>query len=54
MKAGLVIDILNANYYKKTKFLEFQWMISKLMYLVCGTKLHIAFVVSNSIYMMQT
>ena len=45
MKAGLAINMPDADDYKETELLKYQRLIGKLMYLVCGTRPNIAFAV---------
>lgn len=47
MNIRLVIEITNLEDYKETKFREYQCLISKLMYLTCGIRLDITFVVDQ-------
>ena len=47
MKAGLAIDMPDADDYEETGLLKYQQLIGKLMYLACGRKPNIAFVVGQ-------
>lgn len=47
MKASLAIDIPDADDYDITKLHKYQWLIGKLMYLVCKKRPEIAFVVGQ-------
>ena len=47
MKASKFIKIQGENNYKKAEIKEYQRPVGKLMYLLCGIKSNIAFVVSQ-------
>ena len=47
IKAGLAIDMPNANNYEETELLEYQQLIGKLMYFACGTRPDIAFAIGQ-------
>lgn len=47
MKAGSIIEMNNANNYKKTDIKAYQGLIGKLMYLLCSTTPDISFVVGQ-------
>ena len=47
MKAGLAIEINKPKDYKETELWEYQRLIGKLMYLACGTKPDITFMVGQ-------
>lgn len=47
MKAGLAIEMLDTENYEETDLREYQRLIGKLMYLACGTRPDIAFVVGH-------
>lgn len=45
IKAGSAIEITNLEDYQETELREYQRLISKLIYLACGTRPDIAFAV---------
>lgn len=45
IKAGSTIEITGLKDYKETELCEYQYLISKFMYLACETRSDIAFVV---------
>lgn len=45
MKARSAIEMLDSKDYKKTELYEYQWLIGKLIYLVCRTRPDITFAV---------
>lgn len=45
MKAGSAIEMIKYNNYKNIKIKLYQHLISKLLYLACGTRPDIAFIV---------
>lgn len=47
MKTGSVIEMNNANNYKKTNIKAYQRLIEKLMYLLYGTRPNISFLVGQ-------
>ncbi len=47
MKAESAIEITDLEDYKETKLREYQRLISKLIYLACGTKSDILFIVGQ-------
>ena len=47
IRAGSAIEMFDPNDYDKTDFHGYQCLIGKLMYLACGTRLNIAFVVGQ-------
>lgn len=47
MKAESIIEMNNANNYKKTDIEAYQRLIGKLMYLSCGTRPDISFVIGQ-------
>ncbi len=46
MKAGSAIEMIEHDDYEDTEIKPYQHLIGKLMYLACGTRLDIAFIVS--------
>lgn len=47
MKIGLAIEIIEPNNYEKTDLREYQRLISKLIYLACGMRPNIPFVIGQ-------
>lgn len=47
MKTGLAIKINKTNNYNEANLEKYQWVIGKLIYLVCKTKLNTAFIIKK-------
>ena len=47
IKTGFFIEIIELDDYKKEKLWPYLYLISKLIYLACDTKIYIAFIIGQ-------